>query len=140
MSLRLNAHLSTQSNLLDLFTFGADRMGTVLLQRAEGWIKTFICEKVQKLVELFVTYAVTASSVKEVLQAVGGVIGLLAVGKLDLNLPSVDALPLSFISEIKNTCESFFRDTTEMCEEKAFAQYFYVSLYIGLREHFLPRY
>lgn len=139
MSLRLNAHFSTQSNLLDLLTFSADRMGTVLLQRAEGWIKTFICEKVQKLVELFVTYAVTASSVKEVLQAVGGLIGLLAVGKLDLNLPSVDALPLSFISEIKDTCENFFRDTTEMCEENPLAQYFYVSLYTGLREHFLPR-
>ena len=128
MSLRLNAHLSTQSNLLDILTFGADRIGTVLLQRAEGWIKTFICEKVQKLAEVFVTYIMTASSTTEVVPAVQSVIGLLAVGKLDLNLPSVDALPLSFISDIKDICELLFRDITEKCDESALTQYFYVSL------------
>lgn len=132
MTLRLNAHLSTQSNLLDLLSFEASRIATVLLQRIEGSVKAFICENVQKLMELFTTYARTASSVKEPVQAAESVLNLFTVGKLDFNLPNFEALPETFFSSIQTESVQLLREIVsqlyEMFGEDSKLQYFTVRL------------
>ena len=131
MTLRLNAHLSTQSNLLDLFSFNAERLGSVLLQRAEGSIKAFICENVQKLIEQFTTYAMTASSVKDAAHVLESLLTLLTLGKLDFNLPTLETLPETFLSTITTfsmqISREIFAELSGLFGEKVKFQYYTVS-------------